>query len=124
MSVIAWIVARVPSARLSLYDICVSPASGLWNCAVYGVVYVCTREDGNCWEICPVTLCSNAFGNCIGLSGSSCGADSQVPGTLTTCTSGHAASCEAGRGLCGWGVADDGGRTPGGTALGGGDPGL
>jgi hypothetical protein len=42
---------------------------------------------------------------------------------LITWTSGHDASWDAGRGLCGWALVDGGGRTPGGTALGG-DSGL
>src|ERR1700744_1561977 len=77
------------------------------------------RDDPTCPPSGPVTLSSNAFGNCVGLAGSSCGDDSQVPGTATTCTSGQDESCDAGRGLCGWVVVDDGGRMPGGTALGG-----
>ena len=56
---------------------------------MYGTVYVSTRLELNCSLIGRVTLSSNAFGNCTGLSGLSCSDDSQVPGIASSCTSGQ-----------------------------------
>src|SRR5271156_3666041 len=101
MSVIALTAARVPSARLSSYEICGSALSGLWNWAVYGTVYVSTRLELNWSLIGRVTLSNNAFGNSTGFSGLSCSDDSQVPGIAISCSSGQLESWAAGRGLCG-----------------------
>src|SRR5258705_6322870 len=109
MSVIAFTAARVPSARLSLYDICLSADSGLWNCAVYGTVKISRRSDPTCWRSELVTLSSSAIGNWVGLNGSSCGEDSHVPGIEIIETSGQLASWNSGRGFF----------VVGGTAVGG-----
>src|ERR1700754_3838819 len=117
MSVIAFTAARVPSARLSLYDICVSADSGLWNCAVYGTVKISIRSDPNCWRSGLVTFSISAAGNCTGLSGSSVSEDSHVPGTEITCTSGQLASWNSGRGFFVVGGTPVGGTAEGGSAV-------
>lgn len=57
-------------------------------------------------------------GNCVGLNGSSCGEDSQVPGIETIITSGQSADWNSGRGFR---VADGPGTPAGGSAVGGAD---
>ncbi len=64
-----------------------------------GTVYTSNRSAPNSARIGLVTLSSSAIGNCIGLNGSSCGDDSQVPGIDITSTSGQLASWNSGRGF-------------------------
>ena len=71
----------------------------------------------NCSRIGLVTLSSNAIGNCVGLNGSSCGDDSQVPGIDISCTSGQLASWNSGRGFPVVGGTAVGGTAVGGTAV-------
>src|ERR1700722_18025638 len=119
MSVIALTAARVPSARLSLYDNCGAWLGEWGNWAVGGAGTVSTRLELNCSVIGRVTLSNNAFENWTGLSGLSCSDDSQVPGIAISCTSGQLGAWGAGRGLCGYAALLVGGTMLGGTALGG-----